>query len=68
MITRRRKRREWFWRSRRDGPPAIAEPDGRWRVTVGRHELGVVGSRAAVEELVRRLDAIAKQGVRDGER
>jgi hypothetical protein len=54
-----RKVRPWFWRFRRDGPPAHVEQleDGRWRVLIGNAEIGLADSPEAARELVEQLDA-----------
>jgi hypothetical protein len=60
MIARkfnRRVRRDWFWRFRRDGPPAIVEEHGDgWHVIVAGREVGVVASREIAEQLIDKID------------
>jgi hypothetical protein len=63
-----RTRRPWFWKWRRHGPPAIVEQqdDGRWRITIGRQQVGLVGTREAAEHLVDTVEKARSGG--DGDR
>jgi hypothetical protein len=52
-------RRDWSWRFRSQGPPALIEPadDGSgWRIVVDGREVGVVGTKEAAEQLVDKLE------------
>jgi hypothetical protein len=59
MRRRRSKKpaRQWTWRWRERGPPALVEQldDGRWRVVIGICEGGVVASRDAAQQLFDKL-------------
>jgi hypothetical protein len=66
MIARGRKRRgQWFWRFRKDGPPAVVErlEDQRWHIFVSNVDIGSCSSREVAEQLVDKL-LLAERGRR----